>query len=139
MADFKNKLSSVHIGDILTNNGHIRSLEKIKDVYKFCLNYPLRFIPVVDGLKFSGVVDRDKLKKLSKRQIIQLNVEDMKEDSPYTALFKTPVEDLIREMNEQRIESVIIINEEFIFMGTLDIFSATTHLITNSLLKGAAA
>lgn len=134
------KVSKVMIiDDILTNNGHIRSLEKLKDVYKFCLHYPLRFIPVVDGLKFCGVLDRNKLRKLSKKQILRLNVEDMKEDSPYTALVKTPVEILIKEMNEKRIESVVIINAEFIFLGTLDIFSATTYFISNSALKSNAA
>lgn len=127
--------TEVTIKELLEDNGTIRSIDSLIDVFTFCLNYPFQFIPVVDGKKFSGVIDRDKLKKLEKGQVLQLCVEDMKEDSPFTALIKTSSEDLLKEMNEKKIESVVIINEEFDFQGTVDIFSATTHLVKTTLFK----
>jgi len=127
--------SSIDIRDLLSNKGYLRSLESLKSVYTFCLDFPFQFIPVVDGRKFSGVIDREKLKKLNKNQILHLNVEDMKEDSPYTALVKTPAEILIKEMNENKIESVVIINDDFDFLGVVDIFSATTYLISSTFFK----
>ncbi|ABI59254.1 CBS domain-containing protein [Nitrosomonas eutropha] len=110
------------------------SIEELLDIVK---NLKVRHIPIMSNGKITGIVsDRDLriVSALSAREKFLVRADDLMTSDPVTFQGNTSIEDVILEMSEKKIGSVLVADEKGDLQGIFTVTDALDVLI--EILRG---
>lgn len=110
------------------------SIEELLDIVK---NIKVRHIPIMSDGKVIGIVSERDLRiasALSTREKFLVRAEDLMTPNPITFKGDTSIEDVITEMAEKKIGSVLVANEKGDLKGIFTVTDALDVLI--EILRG---
>lgn len=106
------------------------SMEELRDLM---VSHDIRHLPVFDGSKLAGMISERDIRLVSGLTVaekLQVRAEDLMTVDPLVVDAKTPLEEVVRMMVEQKIGSAIVEDRDD---GLLGIFTATDAL--NALIQ----